>query len=155
MRLHNLNKNLWLIAPTNSRFFIFFPLSYTLIIQILTGFPRPETLLEISANEIFIKFAEELFDYPFWLQDLSHFPLFFGFTWVWAWYLRRANKNRKSLYVTVAVVSGYAIFNELTQMYIPQRFPSIADTITNLLGVATAISIHTFALNRSSLQKKK
>jgi len=152
MRLHNLNKNLWLIAPTNSRFFIFFPLSYTLIIQILTGFPRPETLLEISANEIFIKFSEELFDYPFWLQDLSHFPLFFGFSWVWAWYLRRANRGKNRLFLTIALASGYAILNELTQIYIPQRFPSLGDIVTNLLGVTSAISIHTFVLNRCSLK---
>jgi VanZ family protein len=148
MKLFKLNKNLWLIAPTNSRFFILLPLLYTSIIQILTGFPRSETLREISASELFISFSEELFDYPFWLQDLSHFPLFFGFSWAWAWYLRRADRDRYTLLLTIALASGYAILNELTQIYIPQRFPSLGDILTNILGVTTAISIHTFILNR-------
>ena len=155
MRLLNLNKNFWLIAPTNSRFFMLFPLLYTLFIQVLTGFPRSETLREISASELLIRFSEELFDYPFWLQDLSHFPLFFGFSWVWAWYLRRANRDRNRLILSIALVSGYAILNELTQIYIPQRFPSLGDIATNLLGVTTAISIHTFALNRCSHKRNQ
>ena len=155
MRLNNLNKNFWLIAPTNSRIFILLPLSYTIIIQILTGFPRSETLREISASELLIRFSEELFDYPFWLQDLSHFPLFFGFSWVWAWYLRRANRGKNRLFLTIALASGYAILNELTQIYIPQRFPSLGDIVTNLLGVTTAISIHTFLLNRFSINRKQ
>jgi len=152
MRLYNLNKNFWLIAPTNSRFFILLPLFYTIIIQILTGFPRSETLREISASELLLRFSEELFDYPFWLQDLSHFPLFFVFSWGWAWYLRRANNSRYRLFVTILLASGYAILNELTQIYIPQRFLSLGDIVTNLLGVTTAISIHTFVLNRCSLK---
>ena len=155
MRLNNLNKNFWLIAPTNSRIFILLPLFYTIIIQILTGFPRSETLREISASELLIRFSEELFDYPFWLQDLSHFPLFFGFSWVWAWYLRRANRGKNLLFLTIALASGYAILNELTQIYIPQRFPSLGDIVTNLLGVTSAISIHTFVLNRCSLNSKQ
>jgi VanZ family protein len=155
MRLCNLNKNFWLIAPTNSRIFILLPLFYTIIIQVLTGFPRSETLREISASEILIRFSEELFDYPFWLQDLSHFPLFFGFSWVWAWYLRRANGGKNRLFLTIALASGYAILNELTQIYIPQRFPSLGDIVTNLLGVTTAISIHTFLLNRFSINRKQ
>ena len=154
MRLLNL-KNFWLIAPTNSRFFILLPVLYTLFIQILTGFPRSETLREISASELFISFSEELFDYPFWLQDLSHFPLFFGFSWAWAWYLRRADRDRFTLLLTIALASGYAILNELTQIYIPQRFPSLGDIVTNLLGVTSAISIHTFVLNRCSINRKQ
>jgi VanZ family protein len=155
MRLCNFNKNFWLIAPTNSRFLILLPLFYTIIIQILTGFPRSETLREISASELLIRFSEELFDYPFWLQDLSHFPLFFGFSWVWTWYLRRTNRGKNRLFLTIALASGYAILNELTQIYIPQRFPSLGDIVTNLLGVTTAISIHSFVLNRCSLNRKQ
>jgi VanZ family protein len=155
MRQYDFNKNFWLIAPTNSRIFILLPLFYTIIIQVLTGFPRSETLREISASELLIRFSEELFDYPFWLQDLSHFPLFFGFSWVWAWYLRRANGGKNRLFLTIALASGYAILNELTQIYIPQRFPSLGDIVTNLLGVTTAISIHTFLLNRFSINRKQ
>jgi len=43
----------------------------------LTGFPKPETLKEISAHDFLLYISEELFNYPFWLQDLSHFPPFF------------------------------------------------------------------------------
>ena len=69
------------------KYFIFIPLGYTLFLQTLTGFPKPASLKRLDANELFIRFSEELFDYPFWLQDLSHLPLFFILGWLWSWQL--------------------------------------------------------------------
>ena len=37
---------------------------------------------------------------------------------------------------------SYAIINELSQAFIPQRFPSIGDLLMNLLGVILAIVVH-------------
>jgi glycopeptide antibiotics resistance protein len=151
---HYLKETKWLVAPSASRFFITVPLAFSLFIQILTGFPRAETLRKISADELLIKFSEGLFNYPFWLQDLSHIPLFFTFTWLWAWYFRRKDTPPFGFYLTLTLCLTYAIFNELVQIYIPQRFPSIDDLINNLIGVSGAILVHTFAYNRI-LKKQK
>ena len=56
---------------------ILLPISYSIIIQILTGIPKPDALKDAAVHELFIEISEGIFDYPFWLQDLSHFPLSF------------------------------------------------------------------------------
>ena len=144
MRL-NIKRSNWITAPNASKLWICIPVFYTLFIQILTGFPRPGTLHEVSAHEFFIKMSEKIFDYPFWIQDLSHFPLFLVFGWLWLWYLRRKQRNPFALFSLVLVAFSYAIINEFTQFFIPQRFPSINDVIMNLLGMTAALFLHLYS----------
>ena len=140
----------WLVAPNKSVFWVFIPLGYTLIIQTLTGFPKPETLKEISAHDFLLYISEELFNYPFWLQDLSHFPLFFVFAWLWTWFLRRNNYQSKNLVKSLLICISFAILNEFSQFFIPRRFPSSADVIMNLAGVIFSILIHSYFFKRRS-----
>ena len=67
----------WVQKPS-SKAWIAMPISYMIMLQVLTGLPKPESLRRFDSNEFILRFSEELFDYPFWLQDLSHLPLFFG-----------------------------------------------------------------------------
>ena len=140
----------WLVAPNKSVIWVFIPLGYTLIIQTLTGFPKPETLKEISAHDFLLYISEELFNYPFWLQDLSHFPLFFVFAWLWTWFLRRNNYQSKNLVKSLLICISFAILNEFSQFFIPRRFPSSADVIMNLAGVIFSILIHSYFFKRRS-----
>lgn len=119
---------------------------FTLFIQLLTGIPKPDSLRKISADEILVHLSEELFDYPFWLQDLSHFPLFFTFAWLWA---RCLGPLSFSVYPlrTFLLSFGtlcFATFNELIQAFIPERFPSAGDLTMNLLGVCSALLFYLF-----------
>jgi len=137
------SNNLWLIAPSASKIWFLFPLLYTLLIQILTGIPKPSTLRERSADDLLIQFAEEIFDYPYWLQDISHYPLFFLLAWLWSWFFQRKKGHRLSTFCLPVFLSlSYAIFNELAQFFIPQRFPSFGDLAMNLMGVTSALIIH-------------
>mgnify|MGYP001580725414 FL=1 len=145
-----LKKFNWLVAPSKSFLWVFIPLGYTLIIQTLTGFPKPETLKEISAHDFLLYISEELFNYPFWLQDLSHFPLFFVFAWLWTWFLRRNNYQSKNLVKSLLICISFAILNEFSQFFIPRRFPSSADVIMNLAGVIFSILIHSYFFKRRS-----
>ncbi len=140
----------WLVAPNKSVIWVFIPLGYTLIIQTLTGFPKPETLKEISAHDFLLYISEELFNYPFWLQDLSHFPLFFVFAWLWTWFLRRNNYQSKNLVKSLLICISLAILNEFSQFFIPRRFPSSADVIMNLAGVISSILIHSYFFKQRS-----
>ena len=142
----------WLVAPNKSVLWVFIPLGYTLIIQTLTGFPKPETLKEISAHDFLLYISEELFNYPFWLQDLSHFPLFFVFAWLWTWFFRRNNYQSKNLVKSLLICISFAILNEFSQFFIPRRFPSSADVIMNLAGVISSILIHSYFFKRRSLK---
>ena len=138
------------IGLSATPFGLLVPICYSFFLQILTGFPQPSYLLEIDANEVFIRFSEEMFDYPFWLQDLSHFPLFFLFSWVWLRYLGPSNfefRNSKNL-LALFICLGYAVLNEFSQAFIPMRFPSLGDTVMNLLGSITGISVHAWYCSR-------
>jgi len=118
-------------------------LGYTFFLQVLTGFPKPKSLKNIDAHELFVRFSEGLFAYPFWLQDLSHLPLFFALAWLWSWYLGPVltlssfHKN-KAFYIAFL----YGITNEMLQAFIPDRFPSPGDLIMHLAGVFLGLSTH-------------
>lgn len=143
------------IASSATPFGLLVPVCYSLFLQILTGFPQPSYLLEIDANEVFMRFSEEIFDYPFWLQDLSHFPLFFVFSWVWLRYLGPFNfefRKPKNLLI-LFICLGYAFLNEISQAFIPMRFPSIGDAVMNLLGSITGISVHAWYYSRFVTRK--
>ena len=48
----------------------------TLLIQFLTGIRSLPIWKELDSNQVLLRVSEEIFDYPFWLQDLSHLPIF-------------------------------------------------------------------------------
>ena len=131
-----------LVAPNHSALWVFVPLSYTLIIQTLTGFPKPETLKEISAHDFLLYISEELFNYPFWLQDLSHFPLFFVFAWLWTWFLRRKDYRYGNLVKSLLICISFAILNEFSQFY-SSPFPFYS-RCNNELGRSTIQHTHSY-----------
>lgn len=138
------------IGLSATPFGLFVPICYTFFLQILTGFPQPSYWLEIDASEVFVRFSEEIFDYPFWLQDLIHFPMFFLFSWVWLRYLGPLNfefRNPKNL-LALLICLGYAVLNEFSQAFIPMRFPSLGDTLMNLLGSISGMSVHSWYCSR-------
>lgn len=145
----------WSIRPPGN-YFILIPLGYTLFLQTLTGFPKPDSLKNLDANELFIRFSEELFDYPFWLQDLSHLPLFFILAWLWSWQLGPIKcatailTNKASLFSVF-----YAIANEMAQAFIPDRFPSSGDLIMNLLGVTLGLYLHSMQFRKITLKNSQ
>ena len=149
----NFQRLFWLYAPTGSKAWICVPLTYTLLIQFLTGIPKPDILRKADINNFLIQISEELFDYPFWLQDLSHLPLFFIFAWLWSWFLRRNQQSTTTLLYSAIITTSYAILNELTQFYIPQRFPSVADIIMNISGVLIALTLHSIMIKNRNTTK--
>jgi len=76
----------WFYLPESLFFRKFTPLAYLFFLQAITGIPKPDALEDFNASDFAIRFAEKLYDYPYWLQDLSHLPLFFVFTWMAHWF---------------------------------------------------------------------
>ena len=119
------------------------PLGYVFFLQLITGLPKPGALKGFDANEILIRFSEELFDYPYWLQDLSHLPLFFVLAWLWSWYLGPVERIGLAWKNQAFIFSlAYGCINELTQAFIPERFPSFGDLLMNSTGVILGILCH-------------
>lgn len=145
----------WRKPPTN-RLWVLLPLGYTLFLQVLTGFPKPKSLKDLDANELFVRFSEGLFAYPFWLQDLSHLPLFYALAWLWSWYLGpvltfTSFPKNKAFHIAFL----YGIANEMLQAFIPDRFPSPGDLIMNLTGVLLGLSTHSILCRNLDKQKPR
>ena len=130
--------------PQNSWIRNIVPIIYIISLQLVTGIPNPAQLERLNAYEIAINLSAELYNYPFWLQDLSHYPLFFLLTWFSYWIISKNSKScRKLCNIKVMLFSiSYAFFNEGIQAIIPERFPSLGDLIMNLAGVLTALFVY-------------
>ena len=59
----------WFHLPESLFFRKFTPLAYLFFLQAITGIPKPGALDEFNASDFAIRFAEMLYDYPYWLQD--------------------------------------------------------------------------------------
>ena len=142
----------WGTKPS-SKAWIVLPIGYMLILQVLTGLPKPESLKNFDSHELIVRLSEQLFDYPFWLQDLSHLPLFCVLAWLWSWFLGPPYSLSSALMNKALLLSlGYGIFNELIQAFIPQRFPSMGDLVMNSLGVTLGVYLHSF-LSKTAQKK--
>jgi VanZ family protein len=113
------------------------PIFYIILLQLLTGIPKPEYVQNMNFSSLAVRFSEEIYNYPYWLQDLSHVPLFFILTWLLHWFvILPDNKLNNFRYSVVLFFSYfYAFFNEAIQVFIPDRFPSLEDLLMNLSGV--------------------
>ena len=145
---------MWIFSPPSEhRLWVLLPLSFSFLLQLLTGLPRPELLERLDSSELLIEFSEGVFSYPFWLQDLSHLPLFALFSWLWYWYF----KYKRTIWASPAFHFSwsYACLNELSQFFVPNRFPSIGDLIMNLLGVALSTFLYFYMSRRILISVSK
>lgn len=139
---------MWIFSPPSAhRIWILLPLSFTFLLQFLTGLPKPDLLERLDASILLIEFSAGVFSYPFWLQDLSHLPLFALFSWIWYWYC----KVQRTLMTSAAfhISWSYACLNELSQFLVPNRFPSVGDLIMNLLGVGISSFVYFYLVPKT------
>jgi glycopeptide antibiotics resistance protein len=132
--------------PSDNHIWIILPLSFTFFLQFLTGLPRPDLLEELDASRLLIEFSEGVFSYPFWLQDLSHLPLFALLTWLWFWFF----KSPRTILISPAfhISWVYACLNEVSQFLVPNRFPSMGDLVMNLLGVTLSTLLYFYLISK-------
>tara|TARA_B100000579_G_scaffold191816_1_gene156758 strand:- start:252 stop:713 length:462 start_codon:yes stop_codon:yes gene_type:complete len=129
------------------------PIGYLLFLQLLTGIPKPDVIREADGPAFLERFAEELFDYPYWAQDLSHLPLFAMLAWLWSWYLGGPKPGAKWAVAAAWISFSYAVLNELGQYFVPKRFPGAGDLIMNLLGVLLGLLAHSKLVKARSPEK--
>ena len=134
--------SLVLSAPSTHTAWVLIPISYTLFIQLITGIPHPRTFERFENKGFFAQVSTQLYDYPFWLQDLSHLPIFFTLYWLWAWFLKKKNKCFQTMDLCFWGCFLYSILNEMIQFFVPYRFPSIGDMLMNILGIFLAVYVY-------------
>jgi hypothetical protein len=131
----------WSKKP-QKRSWIVLPIGYLLFLQLLTGIPKPDVIRDADGPEFLERFAEGLFGYPYWAQDLSHLPLFATFAWLWSWYFGGPKTGRKWAVAAAWISFSYAVLNEMGQYFVPKRFPSAGDLLMNILGVSIGLLAH-------------
>ncbi len=144
----------WAKKPSQ-RLWMALPIGYLFFLQFLTGIPKPDAIRDMKGPEFLEKFAEELFDYPYWVQDLSHLPLFAGLAWLWSWYYGGPEKGRFWAVGAGWICFSYAILNEMGQYFVPKRFPSAGDLVMNIFGVAIGLWLHARLTKMESLFSEK
>jgi hypothetical protein len=142
----------WSKKP-RKRAWIALPIGYLLFLQLLTGIPKPDIIREADGPAFLERFAEELFGYPYWAQDLSHLPLFAMLAWLWSWYLGGPKPGAKWAVGAAWISFTYAALNELGQYFVPKRFPGAGDLIMNLLGVLLGLWAHSKLVRERSQEK--
>ena len=128
-----------------------------MLLRITKQIHYPRNLWIRKIIPIFYIISAEIYNYPFWLQDLSHLPLFFLLTWFSFWIIckRRADCTKPWNLKVMLFSISYAIFNELIQSLIPDRFPSLGDLIMNLGGVLAALIIYRFTCRLKYFDENK
>ena len=142
----------WSKKP-RKRAWIALPIGYLLFLQLLTGIPKPDIIREADGPAFLERFAEELFGYPYWAQDLSHLPLFAMLAWLWSWYLGGPKPGAKWAVAAAWISFTYAVLNEMGQYFVPKRFPSAGDLIMNILGVSIGLLAHAKILRATNREK--
>lgn len=109
--------------------YLFIPLAWTLVVQILlvipgNQLPKAEWTAELNVDKII------------------HFILYAGMSWLWCRYLLGKNGvadlRKKFLYIMIAVVANGIIMEFVQKFFIPMRsfdvFDIIADTLGGIFG---------------------
>ena len=125
------------------------PVGYMLFLQFLTGIPKPDFLLDLDGPETLWELSKIIYDYPYYLQDLSHLPLFAGLAWLWSWYLGGPAEGKRICGKALVISLTYGVFNEFIQAFIPSRFPSTGDLMMNVAGVFCGVWLHGLIVQRS------
>ncbi|MBG30379.1 MAG: hypothetical protein CMI31_10325 [Opitutae bacterium] len=127
------------------------PVGYMIVLQLLTGIPKPEYLELLEGPESLWELSKIIYDYPYYLQDLSHFPLFAGLAWLWSWHYGGPRSGKFFHGKALGIAMTYGILNECIQVLLPTRFLSTGDLMMNAAGVLFGLWIHGWALRSKSL----
>ena len=139
----------WIQKPEFKRSWAL-PVGYMISLQILTGIPKPEYIELMNGPEGFWEFSRIIYDYPYYLQDLSHFPLFAGLAWLWSWHYGGPRAGKLFHGKALGIAMTYGILNECIQILLPTRFLSTGDLMMNAAGVLFGLWLHGWALGRKS-----
>ena len=131
----------YVFTPPSSPWCVSLPILWMCVLQFLSGIPNPLHFEEIGIKDTLmsdISHAVHDFDPDF--QNFMHLPLFGMLGLLWAWALQYWELPRR-LYLQwlLGIVLGYGAINELTQAFVPRRFPGLEDLSFNWIGSILAI----------------
>lgn len=131
----------YLFTPPSSLWCLSLPILWMCVLQFLSGIPNPMYFEEIGIKDTFMSdLSHAVHDFDPDFQNFMHLPLFGMLGLLWAWALQYWKLPRR-LYLQwlLGIVLGYGAINELTQAFVPRRFPGLEDLSFNWIGSISAI----------------
>ena len=131
----------YVFTPPSSPWCISLPILWMCVLQFLSGIPNPLHFEEIGIKDTFMSdLSHAVHDFDPDFQNFMHLPLFGMLGLLWAWALQYW-KHPRRLYLQwlLGIVLGYGAINELTQAFVPGRFPGLEDLSFNWIGSILAI----------------
>lgn len=134
-----------LLARPRARSWYLLPVAAMLAWEIVTGVPPLGYYREIGVSgepTVAVQLSALLHPVDVTLKNLLHLPAFFVITWLWCWALRPGWSVRRTVVLAVAISVSFGIVNELSQFLVPYRFPSLVDTLLNVVGAGLAAVVY-------------
>ena len=131
----------YVFTPPSSPWCHSLPILWMCVLQFLSGIPNPLHFEEIGIKDTFMSnLSHAVHDFDPDFQNFMHLPLFGMLGLLWAWALQYWELPRR-LYLQwlLGIVLGYGAINELTQAFVPRRFPGLEDLSFNWIGSILAI----------------
>ena len=141
-----------MIATVHSRFWILAPLTGMFIIQVASGVPDPDFLKSAHDHSVIEKLLSKILFFPGnFITNLLHVPAFLILTLMWCltlppWIDKQARKMFFGICFSVPFI--FSMFNELSQLYVPTRFASVADELANVLGILSGLFLYSGFLEK-------
>ena len=81
-----------------------------------------------------------------WIPRMYHFSVFFLFSFFF-FITIKGNKKIKPIHLVIVLIVSitHAILDEFHQTYVPFRYPSISDVLTNSLGIFFSTATYLYA----------
>ena len=90
------------------------------------------------------------------VQNLLHIPLFTALSILWLRALQSYGRAAwESVFLTLLLSSFVGVLNEFIQIVVPGRYPSLVDTIMNVLGSILGIVLYQVVRNEQQSQRLK
>jgi len=90
------------------------------------------------------------------VQNLLHIPLFTVLSILWLRALQSYGRAAwESVFLTLLLSSFVGVLNEFIQIVVPGRYPSLVDTIINVLGSILGIVLYQVVRNEQQSQRLK
>lgn len=77
------------------------------------------------------------------VQNLMHIPAYALLVILWMQVLtQQGGRNPGKIILVFSVCAGFGMVNEFAQVWVPGRYPSLTDIVTNLLGCIFGLQVY-------------
>ena len=84
------------------------------------------------------------------LQNLLHVPLFAALSILFFQVLSGYEiEKKRAIFIILIATIGFGLFNELIQLVIPGRYPSLVDMTLNTIGIVLGLWLYVYLEKRS------